>query len=530
MKQRLGAFATAGALLGVLFAAGAASAQKSGGILRSPFFDSPPSLSLLEESTFAANRPMMGVFNNLVMYDQHVPQNSMKTIGPDLATSWSWNEEGTELTMPLRRGVKWHDGEPFTAGDVVCTWDLLTGKAPDKLRINPRMAWYANLTEVTTNGDYEVTFHLKRPQPAFLPMLASGWSPIYPCHVSAREMRQHPIGTGPFKLVEFRPNEVIRVAKNPDYWKQGRPYLDGIEYSIIKDLSTRTLAFIGGKGDLLNGVTIPQLKDVKNQAPQAICEVVTSNTPRNLLVNRDKPPFDNPEIRRAMSLTLDRTAFVDILYEGKGWIGGAMLPPPDGLWGMPPELSHTLPGYGPDIAKNGAEAQKLMQKPGYGPDNRLKIQVSTRNTSYYRDPAVILIDQLKQIYIDAELDPLDTTQWYPKLMRKDYNIGLNITENEVDDPDPTFSENYVCGAQRNYTGYCNQQVDRLVEEQSRQTDPGKRRSLVWEIERKLVEDDARPIIFYGRIGTCWQSEVKGVVNMVNSIYNGSRFEDLWLDR
>jgi len=221
----------------------------------------------------------MGVFNNLVMYDQHVPQNSMKTIVPDLATSWSWNEEGTELTMPLRRGVKWHDGEPFTAGDVVCTWDLLTGKAPDKLRINPRMAWYANLTEVTTNGDYEVTFHLKRPQPAFLAMLASGWSPIYPCHVSAREMRQHPIGTGPFKLVEFRPNEVIRVAKNPDYWKQGRPYLDGIEYSIIKDLSTRTLAFIGGKGDLLNGVTIPQLKDVKNQAPQAICEVVTSNTP-----------------------------------------------------------------------------------------------------------------------------------------------------------------------------------------------------------------------------------------------------------
>ena len=279
MKRRLGAFATAGALLGVLFAAGAASAQKSGGILRSPFFDSPPSLSLLEESTFAANRPMMGVFNNLVMYDQHVPQNSMKTIVPDLATSWSWNEEGTELTMPLRRGVKWHDGEPFTAGDVVCTWDLLTGKAPDKLRINPRMAWYANLTEVTTNGDYEVTFHLKRPQPAFLPMLASGWSPIYPCHVSAREMRQNPIGTGPFKLVEFRPNEVIRVAKNPDYWKQGRPYLDGIEYSIIKDLSTRTLAFIGGKGDLLNGVTIPQLKDVKNQAPQAICEVVTSNTP-----------------------------------------------------------------------------------------------------------------------------------------------------------------------------------------------------------------------------------------------------------
>ena len=530
MKRDVRVLAAAGSLLLVLSATEAAFAQKSGGILRVPFFDSPPSLSLLEESTFAANRPMGGLFNNLVMYDQNVRQNSMKSIVPELATSWSWNEEGTELTLPLRQGVRWHNGKPFTAKDVVCTWDLLTGNGPDKLRLNPRKAWYANLEAVTTQGDYEVTFHLKRAQPAFLAMLASGWSPIYPCHVPAREMRQHPVGTGPFKLVEFRPNEVIRVARNPDYWKPGLPYLDGIEYAIIKDLSTRTLAFIGGKGDFLSGVTIPQLKDVKNQDPLAICEVVTSNTPRNLLVNRDKPPFDNPEIRRAMSLTLDRKAFVDILYEGKGWIGGAMLPPPDGLWGMPPELLQALPGYGPDIAKNRAEAQKLMRKAGYGPDSPLKIQVSTRNTSYYRDPAVILIDQLKQIYIDAELDPLDTTQWYPKLMRKDYNVGLNITESEVDDPDPVFYENYVCGAQRNYTGYCNPKVDRLVEQQSQQTDPGKRKSLVWEIEKKLVDDDARPIIFYGRIGTCWQPEVKGVVNMVNSIYNGSRFEDVWLDK
>ena len=107
-----------------------------------------------------------------------------------------------------------------------------------------------------------------------------------------------------------------------------------------------------------------------------------------------------------------------------------------------------LPGYGPDIARNRAAAQQLMRKAGYGPNNPLKIQVSTRNVSYYRDPAVLLIDQLKKIYIDADLDPLDTTQWYPKLMRKDYNVGLNITEAEVDDPDPAFYENYVCGAQR----------------------------------------------------------------------------------
>src|SRR5215831_14785067 len=365
MKRDVRVLAAAGSLLLVLSAGDAAFAQKSGGVLRVPFFDSPPSLSLLEESTFAANRPMGGVFNNLVMYDQKVRQNSMKSIVPDLATSWSWNEEGTELTLPLHQGVKWHDGQPFTAKDVICTWDLLTGNGPDKLRLNPRKAWYANLEEVTTQGDYEVTFHLKRPQTAFLAMLASGWSPIYPCHVPAREMRQHPIGTGPFKLVEFKPNESITVTRNPDYWKPVRPYLDGIEYTIIKDVSTRLLSFLSGKDDVYFGVTIPQVKDVKNQVPQAICEIVTSNTPRNLLVNRDKPPFDNPEIRRAMSLTLDRKAFIDTLYQGQGMIGGAMLPPPDGLWGMPEDQLRALPGYGPDIAKNRAEAQQLMRKAGY---------------------------------------------------------------------------------------------------------------------------------------------------------------------
>jgi peptide/nickel transport system substrate-binding protein len=106
---------------------------------------------------------MMGVFNNLVMYDQHVAQNSPESIIPDLATSWSWSEDGKELTFRFRQGVRWHDGKPFTAADVRCTWDLLLGIGDEKLRVNPRKTWYQNLDRATTNGDYEVTFHLRRP-------------------------------------------------------------------------------------------------------------------------------------------------------------------------------------------------------------------------------------------------------------------------------------------------------------------------------------------------------------------------------
>jgi peptide/nickel transport system substrate-binding protein len=345
-------------------------------------------------------------------------------------------------------------------------------------------------------------------------------------------MRQHPIGTGPFKFVEFKPNESITVARNPDYWKPGRPYLDGIEYTIIKEMSTRNLAFVAGRFDLTSpyGVTIPTLKDITGQAPQAICEVTATNVNRTMIINPSRPPFDNPDLRRAMALSLDRQAFIDIITQGQGDIGATMLPPPEGVWGMPPEIIRTLPGYDPDVAKNRAEARKIMEKLGYGPNNRLAVTVSTRNLPPYRDPAGVLLGQLREIYIDAELEPVDTTQWYPRLLRKDFTVGLNVSETGVDDPDQQFYENYVCGSERNYTGYCNPEVDKLVDRQSREANVDKRKTLVWEIERKLVEDGARPVIFYPRGGTCRKPEVKGLTIMVNSIYNGWRMEDVWLDR
>ena len=533
MKRRgLGALAVTIVLFTLLLAGDRALAQKQGGILREYLVDSPASMSIHEEATVVAERPVMGVFNNLVLFDQNVSQNTMSAMKPELATGWSWNEDGTELTFPLRKGVRWHDGKAFTAKDVKCTWDMLAGRSVEKFRINPRKAWYRNLAEVTTNGDFEVTFHLKRPQPGLLALLASGWSPVYPCHVSPRDMRSHPIGTGPFKFVEFKPDQSIKVARNPDYWKPGRPYLDGVEYTVLRDRSTVVLAFIAGKYDLTfaGSLTIPLMHEVESRLPAAHCESPPGSVNTNLIINRDVPPFNNPELRRAMALDLDRKAFVDILTQGQGHLGGALQPPPGGLWGLTPDVLQTLPGYGMDVAKNRFEARQIMQKLGYGPDNLLKIKIATRNIPPYRDPAVILIDQLKQVYIDGELETVDTTQWYPKMMRKDYIVALNLTGSTVDDPDQMLYENYACGAEGNYNGYCNPAIDKLIDEQSREEDQAKRKQLVWAIERKLAEDYARPIIQYNRGAVCWQPYVKGVTVMVDSIYNGWRMEDVWLDK
>jgi peptide/nickel transport system substrate-binding protein len=155
---------------------------------------------------------------------------------------------------------------------------------------------------------------------------------------------------------------------------------------------------------------------------------------------------------------------------------------------------------------------------------------SRRATLPYRDPAAILIDQLKEIGIDGELETVETAQWVPKLIKKDYKVGLNVLGTAVDDPDVYFYQNYVCSSARNYMGYCDKDFDRMVDQQSMEPDPAKRKKLAWEIDHKLQEDLARPVIYHLRAATCWQPEVKGLTMMTNSHYNGWRFEDVWLDQ
>lgn len=531
LATALGLATLAGAIAAYIPPA-AAQEPKRGGILRLYQRDNPPSASIHEGATFSVNIPFMGVYNNLVTYDTTKDKDSLDTLIPELATSWSWSADRKELTFKLREGVKWHDGRPFTAADVKCTIELVQGKREDKLRTNPRRLWYNNVVDVVPKGDHEVTFKLEQPQPSLLAMLGSGYSPMYPCHVNAATMRTRPVGTGPFRFVEMKQNEIIRLARNPDYWKPGQPYLDGIEMPIITSRSTAMLAFIAGRLDMTFPTEVTQQveKDIKAQAPAAMCRMGPINVSTNLIVNRDAAPFNNPDLRRAMALTMDRKAFNDILYEGQSVIGTAMLPAPAGVWGMPEAMMRQIPGYDPDVAKNRAEARRLMEKHGYGPNNRLSVKISTRNIQAYRDPAVILIDHLKEIYIDGELDIVETAAWFGKVARKDYAVGLNLTGNGVDDPDQNFFENYSCKSERNATGYCNPELEKLMQAQSAEPDPEKRRAMVWEIDRQLQEDVARPIIVHITSGTCWHPHVMGFNPAMNTSYNRYRFDNVWLNR
>ena len=217
-----------------------ALAQKSGGVLKIPDFASPASMSIHEEVTRAAVTVLTPVFNNLVLFDQHKEKNTLDTIVPDLAESWTWSEDGKELTFKLRHGVNWRDGKPFTAAHVKCTWDL---PAREKLRLNPRKAWYRNLDEVTTTGDDEITFHLKRPQT--LSARAAGLRHIaglsLPCLASAdapapdrnRSIQVHRLQAGRIRQADPQPGlleawaALSRRARIPNRCQCRHPQPDG---------------------------------------------------------------------------------------------------------------------------------------------------------------------------------------------------------------------------------------------------------------------------------------------------------------
>jgi peptide/nickel transport system substrate-binding protein len=511
---------------------GTAQAPKKGGVLVTSPLSATPSLSPHEESTIATVQQASPCFNNLVYFDPAKKVETVDTIIPELAEKWSWQDSYRNLVFFLRKDVKWHDGKPFTAQDVKYTFDIVRG-APDaraKLRVNPRKLWYDNVEAIEAPDPHTVVFRLKRPQPSLLLMLAAGYSPVYPAHVPLAEFKNRCVGTGPFKLKENKPGELVEYVRNPDYFIKGRPYLDGIKFVVIRDRSTQIAALQSGQLDVSgSGWNRTNAENAKNGAPRLVVVEADSNVNDNVLVNFKKAPFTDIRVRRAINLALDRKAYLVGPRQGAATFGGALLPRPAGVWGLPAAEIAKLPGMG-DSVKQKAEAKKLLAEAGFGPSSPLKITVSTRALAIYVDTASWMVDQLQQVGVEATLEQIETGVWHPKMTRLEYQVALNLTGVGIDDPDAQLYENYRCGSQRNFSGYCSEEIDRLMAEQSQVLDPKKRLALVNEIDRKLQADGARPVLGWGKQYAVSWPHVKGWAVHENSIYNVGRRQDVWLDK
>lgn len=509
-----------------------AKTPKSGGVLVGAPLSAPPSLSPHEEATISTVQVASACFNNLLFFDPAKKQESGDTLIPELAEKWSWQDNHRNLVFFLRKDVKWHDGKPFTSKDVKYTFDMVRAAkdATGKLRVNPRKLWYANIEAIEVPDPHTVVFRLHRPQPSLLLMLAAGYSPVMPEHVPIAEFKNRCVGTGPFKFKASRPGESVEFVRNPDYFVKGRPYLDGVKWIVIKDRSTQIAALQAGQLDYAGiGWNLANAETAKKGNPKLVVMEADSGVNDNLLINFKRAPFTDARVRGALNLALDRKAYVVGPRQGAATFGGAMLPRPGGVWGLPDAEVKKLPGMG-DAAKQKEEAKKILAEVGFGPGKPLKVVVSTRALAIYVDTASWVVDQFRQVGIDATLEQIETGVWHPKMTRRDFDVALNLTGIGIDEPDANFSENYRCGSPRNYSDYCSEEIDRMIAEQSQLLDRTKRLQLVHEIDRRLQADGARPILGWGKQYALIWPHVKNWVVHGNSIYNQTRLQEVWLDK
>jgi peptide/nickel transport system substrate-binding protein len=255
--------------------------------------------------------------------------------------------------------------------------------------------------------------------------------------------------------------------------------------------------------------------------PGMVITRVGAGNADNLLLNITKPPFNDPRVRKALSRAVDRQAFIKAVLQGSGTPGGAMAPRPIGFWG--------LPGAEAGAAGDKAAARQLLASAGYTAANPLRVEMVTRNLAIYRDMASFVLGELRQVGVEATLRSIDTVEWYGIAARKEFQIGANISGYGIDDPDSNFFEHYICRSTRNYTGYCDEETEKLIELQSQELDVKKRLALVHRIQKKLEDDAARPMLSWRFDDYAHWGHVKNLLPR-HSVYSYGRMQEVWLDR
>lgn len=525
--------AAATALVGVLtLAPDAALAQKRGGTLVQITQPEPPTLASYISTSGPIGQVTAKIFDGLLEYGFDLKPR------PSLAESWDVAPDGKTVTFKLRQGVKFHDGKPFTSEDVKFTiLEVLKKYHPRGINT------FREVADIETPDAHTAIFKLNNPAPYMLTALSGYESPIIPKHVYGNgDIRNHdfankPIGTGPFKFVEWRRGELVRLDRNGDYWRQGQPYLDRIVVRFIADSATRTAVLEKGEAHVAGFGAVPY-NDVKKLKELPSIEVTTKGYEMispivELVINTKKPPFDNEKVRQAIAYAVDRQFAIDNVWFGFGKPATGPISSnfaPSGIY-TPEVRNYNVP--------NRVEiANKLLDEAGFPRKaDGVRFEIVHDITPYgeeWQRFGEAVQQQLAQVGIKASLRYEDVATWL-KRVYTDYDFALssnflyNLSDPVIGVHRALHSNSIKQGTVFvNGARWSSPQTDELMNKATVEADPAKRNAYYHELQKLAVE--ASPVVWVQELTfpTVLNKHYKDVIVSPLGIY--SSFNQAWLDK
>ena len=473
-------------------------------------------------------------YNGLLAQSPYDPL--AQQIIPDLAHSWEFAQGGKQLIFHLTEGVRWHDGMPFSSADVLTTMNRVVDPPEGMVStLGPNFASLVDNFEAPDANTFVV--NLKAPSGLITTLFANGWLGMYAKHLLDEDpvgaMKTQVMGTGAFRLKEKPSSTLWQYERNPDYFEEGLPYLDEIDYHIIIDAQTQAAALLTQRiywNDALGGINYDAdlRKSTTEREPRIVYKPTIGTIHFSLTVNTTKPPVDDIRVRQAISESFRRADFYE-LGPNDGVVGTGNFPL--GPWGMPTEMREQLIGYGPDMEVRRENARRLLAEyeAEKGEIDWSKIPiVCASNLTWSCAHALIMKQSLEKIGVEVKLQPGDVTQVRGGEVAGDWELSTIGAWMDFDDPVDTCNTLYVTNGGRWYQRSSIPELDKICEQLTFETDFEERRRLAWEMDKLAMNDSAWVILFWSQWNGLHWDFVKGFVYSSVKGTSNPRMKYIWL--
>ena len=504
---------------------------KPGGVLRVGLTNRPPHFDVHQSGTFNNLGAQGCMFDNLIRRD---PRDSGKTIIPDLAHSWEISKDGKTYTFKLREGVQFHDGAELTAEDVKATFDRIV-KPPSGVSI-PRSVLFKAVAEVKAPDKNTVQFVLSEPRPVNFMMsaIASGWNVILRKKIlednqyNLRKVEVYP-GTGPFKHSRRVENEVWVMEKNKNYWNKGLPYLDGVEFYHTLPFSPEMgSAILSNRVDYVRVTDPVSARRAKQTAGMTATDYYQSVIQATWVNNRKKP-LDDPRVRRAMHLALEKAVLVDVVKDvAPMMVGGFIYPFSE--FATPKEQLVKRLGYQEDQTAALKEAKALMAAAGH-PNGIKGLDYLVRDVATFKLWSQAIQAMLAQIGIECKLRTVVESVWFDDTKNGNFDLAIGAIVSTLLDPSDYFNAWYGKDGPQNYSFWDNKEFQDLTLQIDREVDAKKRLELIRKAEEIMEKDPPLLPISWEKILDIWYNYVKGHNPYEYfGLYDVVRLDTIWLDK